>query len=244
MLAIVLTLVLVSVAAGILFALSAAILQGYWYSSTIEGIGWRSTAAGGAIGIFFALWCAIEGALPGRFDSLFGFSPRESVYFDQIWSVRKNDRGTQEILYRKSRSDRGTIVYVDSDQRPWQRSDNGVMVAIIVEENGERKRFDADLDAKGQFRVTDRDPARYVEVGGSRVMTETALGQIHTMRYGLLIGNLFWNALHLAVWFACFWLLMQFQWPHALLLGAGMWLLSVVVVWPMLQERIRIAAGR
>jgi uncharacterized membrane protein (GlpM family) len=61
------------------------------------------------------------------------------------------------------------------------------------------------------------------------------------MRYGLLLGNLLWNLVHFLVWFAGLWLLMQFQWPHAFLLAALAWLLFALVVWPVVQERVRIA---
>jgi hypothetical protein len=243
MLGLILTILFVALGAGILLALGAAILQGYWYDSPVEGIAWRSAAAGAVIGLFYAAWCGIEAKAPGKYDTLFRFSPRDTVIFDQFWSVRKSDRGTKEILYKRSRGDRGTVVYVDFDLRPWQRSYDGMMIAIIVEENGERKRFDAQLDEKGMFKTAEGQPLRYVEEGGSRYMTETALGQINTMRYGVLLGNLLWNLAHLLVWFACLWLLMQFHWPHALLLAALAWLLFALTVWPVLQERVRIATS-
>jgi hypothetical protein len=238
MLALILTILFVAVGAGILIAVGTAILQGYWYDSPVEGIMWRSAICGGIMGLFFAAWCAIEAKAPGKYDTLFRFTPRDTVTFDQIWSVRKSDRGTKEILYNRTRGDRGTIIYVDSDLRPWQRSNDGMMVAIIVEENGERKRFDAEIDEKGIFKIADGRPLRYVEAGGSRFMTETALGQITTTRYGLLIGNLLWNLVHLLAWFACLWLLMRFQWPHALMLAALTWLLFAMTVWPVMQSRV------
>jgi hypothetical protein len=242
MLGLILTLLFVALAAGILVAAGTVILQGYWYDSPVDGITWRSAIAGAVVGLFFAVWCGIESKAPGKFDSFFNFSSRDTVIYDQFWSVRKSDRGTKEILYTKSRGDRGTVIYVDADQRPWQRSLDGMMIAIIVEENGQRKRFDAELDEKGNFKFAEGRPLRFVEEGGSRYMTETALGQITTMRYGLLFGNLLWNLVHVVVWFACLWLLMQFQWPHALLLAVLAWLLFVLIVWPVVQERVRIAA--
>src|SRR5262245_49833049 len=113
MLGLILTILFVAVGSGILIAIGTAILQGYWYDSPVEGISWRSAIGGAIIGLFFAVWCWIEAKVPGKFDTLFRFTPRETVVFDPIWSVRKSDRGTKEILYRQSRGDRGTVVYVD-----------------------------------------------------------------------------------------------------------------------------------
>lgn len=241
MLSLIFTLLFIAVGAGVIVAVTTIILQGYWYTSQVEGVGWRSVVCGATVGLYFAIWCWIEAKAPARFDTLIQFVPRETVEFDQIWSVRKSDRGTVEIPYRRTRTSRGTLMFVDADQRPWQRSDGGMMTAIIVEEKGERKRFEAELDERGAFKYTEGRPLRFVEVGGSRFMTETALGQITTLRYGLLFGNFFWNLVHLLVWFAGLWLLMQFQWPHALMLAALAWLLFALVVWPVVQERVRIA---
>ena len=241
MLGILLTLIFIAVGAAVLLGVGTAILQGLWYSEPVEGLPWRAAASGAAIGLFFAAWAGLESWAPGRYDSLFLFTPRETQTFDQFWSVQKSDRGIREILYKRTRGDRGTTVFVDAEQRPWRRSDEGMMIAIIVEENGERKRFDAELAADGAFNVADGRPLRFVEVGGSRSMTENALGQITTMRYGLLAGNLLWNLMHLLVWFLCLWLLLQFQWPHALMLAALSWLVFSLTVWPIVQERVRLA---
>jgi hypothetical protein len=239
-----LILALLAVGVAVLLAAGTLVIQGYLYSEPADGIAWRSAAAGAVIGLFFGLWCILEARAPGRFDTLLNFSPRDIKVFPQIWSERTNERGKQEILYRQGRSDRGLVVYLDPDGRPWRRSDNGIMTAIIVEEDGQKKRFAAEMNPDGTFRVAPNQPLRYVEADGQkRVMTENAPGEVVTTRYGLLAGNLLLNLLHLAAWFACFWLLMRFQWPHALGLAVLFWLTFGVVVWPVLQERVRRATA-
>ena len=44
------------------------------------------------------------------------------------------------------------------------------------------------------------------------------------------------NVLHLGVWFVCLWLLLRFQWSHALGLAAAVWLvLTLTFLPPLLQ---------
>jgi hypothetical protein len=239
-----LILVLIGVGVAVLFAAGTLVIQGYLYSEPADGIPWRAAASGVVMALVFGVWCLLEARAPGRFDTLFNFSPRDVTVFDQFWSERTGERGTKEIPYRRGRDARGLVAYTDPDNRPWQRSDDGMMTAIIVEEGGERKRFEAERNPDGTFHIEPGQPLRYVEVGGrGRVMTEGTPGEIVTTRYGLLAGNLLLNLLHLLAWFACLWLLMQFQWPHALGLAAACWLTFALAVWPVLQDRVRRVAA-
>ena len=69
-------------------------------------------------------------------------------------------------------------------------------------------------------------------------MTDDTIGEISTTRYGILFCNLLLNFAHLLVWFLCLWLLLQFQWPHALGLALAFWLAFGLAVWPVLRERV------
>ena len=136
-----------------------------------------------------------RGPAPGQFESLFDFSPQQIISFDKFWSERTGDRGKEEIPFTKGKDERGRVVYRDADGNPWQRtSASGMMTAIIVEENGEKHRFEAEMTPRGAFKVDDSRPLRYVEQDGRRrVMTDDAIGEISTTRYGVLFGNLLLN---------------------------------------------------
>jgi hypothetical protein len=239
MLGLLLILVLIGVAVAVFLALGTILIQGYLYSQPVEGVVWRSAAAGATVAAFFGMWCWLEATSPGRYDTLLSFSPRETLKFDKFWSERTGDRGKQEVLYTRGGDDRGRVVYSDPDRRPWQRSGDGSMVtAIIVEENGEKRRFEAEMD-KGTFKIDAGQPLRYVESDGRRrVMTDDAVGELSTTRYGLLFGNLLLNLAHLVVWFLCLWMLMEFQWPHALGLAAALCVTFSLLVWPVLQRSV------
>jgi hypothetical protein len=242
MLGLLLILLLIALAVAALLFVGTAVIQGYLYNQPVEGLLWRSAAAGAAVAAFMGFWCWIEGRAPGQFESIFDFSPREVVHLDQFWSERTGDRGKQEILYTKGKDSAGRVRYFDPDQREWRRLDNGMMTAIIIEEDGEKRRFEAVLTPDGTPQVEDNQPLRYVEKDGKgRVMTDDAIGEISTTKYGLLFGNLLLNLAHLLVWFLCLWLLLNYQWPHALGLAAALWLTFALLVWPVV--RARVTAG-
>ena len=239
MLGTLLLLLLLTVGVGVLFAAGTLVIQGYWYSRPVEGIAWRSAVAAVIVGAYFGLWCWLEAQWPGRYETLLRFNPTETKEFDKIWSVRTGERGTEEILFTRSHDARGRVVYLSPDGRPWQRSgEGGMMTTIIVEEDGERRRFEAETE-KGAF----KDPLRYVEVGGrGRVMTGDALGEVTVTRWGWLVGNLLLNLAHLAVWFVGLWLVLEFQWPHALGLAAALAVSFAMVVWPLIRDQVPHAA--
>lgn len=239
MLGLLLILLVLGVAVAALLFVGAAVIQGYLYSQPVEGLIWRSAAAGAAVAGFFGIWCWIESRAPRQFESFLDFSPREANHIAKFWSERTGDRGKQEIVYTRGRDGQGRVRYYDSDQREWKRLDSGMMTAIIVEENGEKRRFEAEMTPQGAFKVEENRALRYVEKDGrGRVMTDDAIGEISATKYGLLFGNLLLNFGHLLVWFLCLWLLMQFQWPHALGLAAALWVAFALVVWPVVRERV------
>jgi hypothetical protein len=240
MLGLLLILLLLAIAVAALLFVGSAVIQGYLYNQPADGLLWRAAAAGAAVAGFFAVWCWIESRAPGQFGSILEFSPREMTTFDKFWSERTGDLGKQDILYTRGKDARGRVVYLDPDGKPWQRTGSGgMMTAIIVEEDNEKHRFEAEMTPQGAFKLEDNRPLRYVEKDGrGRVMTDDAIGEISTTKYGLLFGNLLLNLGHLVIWFLCLWLLLQFQWPHALGLAAALWLTFAMVVWPIVRAQV------
>ena len=49
------------------------------------------------------------------------------------------------------------------------------------------------------------------------------------------------NLLHLAGWFVCCWLLLNYQWTHALGVAAVLWLIMTIAVAEMLIRRVERA---
>jgi hypothetical protein len=221
--------------------------QGLIYNEPATGLPWRGPAAAAALTALFAVWCYLsfsnfdprteEKQL--SFDTIFRFQPDKIITVDKLYAVKNG----QETLYTK-RSTGGTVgsaEFRDTQGNPWRRSDTtGITEAIIVEENGQRVRFVPKLARDGTFPPTAEAFPGYYEQGGRREMVQ--LGQVIQRRWGVLFLNIILNLAHLGLWFLCFWLLLRFQWTHALGLAAVAWVVATVVLLPMLFNRTRDVA--
>jgi hypothetical protein len=188
------------------------------------------------------LWCLL-GYVAGDpnsqeppYDGLFNFTPRVIYPLPPF----KAKRGGREIAYKRVGNE-----FVDDQNRPWTRGGpDGIVEAIVIEEDGQPVVYKVELTKEGTFKAD--QPARYVEEGGRhRVLTEDEirLGQKSVFRTGRFLMNLLLNLIHLALWFVCLWLLLRFQWSHALGLAVVFWLLTTLTLVPFLlgktQEAVR-----
>jgi hypothetical protein len=217
-------------------------LQGYVYSEPAGGLAWRAPAAGAAVMVFLALWCLLDYRLADPaaedlpLDTLWNFSPTETYPrkpWPYFWSVR-NGKETQYFRQESAQAGGGARYIDRATNKPWAFESNGIVQAVIIPEGDKKVRFDLDMPG-GKFKPGDRP--RYKEDGGqNRVLTEEDIqaGQVTHFRFGLMVANVVLNLLHLGVWFACFWLLLRFQWPHALGLAAAFWVLTMFALFPPL----------
>jgi hypothetical protein len=204
--------------------------QGYIYSEPVGGILWRGPAAGGALTLFLVLWMVLAYRSPGRYGALHEVSGTDTVEFKELWVV--TDAGKEEH-YRL-----GTKYAKPVPTRPAE---------VIVKEDGEKVSFKPERDAAGNFKIRKvgdvEQPLRYLDDRG-RVMTEDYLGQLSVPRRGSVVLSLLLNFLHLGVWFACLWLLLRFQWPHALGLAVAFWAVTTLFVVPMVLNRTEAVAAQ
>src|SRR5262249_29467670 len=146
----------------------------------------------------------------------------------------------------------GGVRYEDATSRPWNRSDgDGRVEAILLEERPpekpgdkpERTRFNLVPPEGGKYK--EGQSAVFKEDGGKgRTLAEEALrnGQFWRFRWDLLLGNVVLNFLNFALGFACLWLLLRYQWLHALGLSVILWLVLTLAVMPPLFSQVRAAA--
>lgn len=241
MITVILLLLLLFACLSAAIAAATAWAQTAYYERQVDGIVWRAPAAAGVLTLFLAAALFLDAKFPNQFGSVFQFPIMNTTEFEQFWSERTTDEGKSETLFRRQYIPPGRFDYVDANGRRWQRSDSGVVTAIIVEEDGEKHRFAAQLTADGTFFRDPSDPnktldVQYVEEGGrGRVMRESAIGQLSSSRLGAFCFNVLFNILHVLLWVIVFAVLMDFQWKHAIWLGLAGWALIILAAWSPLE---------
>lgn len=224
-------------------------LQGLIYSEPAEALFWRGPAAGAALGALLGVWCLLTyrmyvedlqtnpAQLQLPMDTIFRFQPTQTTVVDKLWSVK----GDQETLFRKVEVGEHGIEYRDALGNPWSRSDTDAIVkAIIIEEGNQKSRFEPRLTRDEKFAAKAGPFPGYYEVNGRRYM-ET-LGRVSLFHRGRWMLSILFNALHFGLWFLVLWLLLRFQWPHALGLAVVFWAVMTLAALPMLFDGTRDVA--
>jgi hypothetical protein len=240
--------------AGLLWV-GTLFLQGYVYSEPATALHWRAPAVAGALFLFLLVWCLLDYRLydPTAGDELpldTPFRITVSRYEPATEAEHiKTLKDGKETLYKWQRKGgvgrkEGEYVSVNLEKnRPWSRDANGLIDGVLVEENGKWVAYKLVRPAGGKFK--EGEEARFQEEGGSRVLSESdvkAGARRTTFRLGLVVVNVIFNALHFALWFVGLWLLLRYQWAHALGLAVVLWVVMTLAVLPMVFDRAKEAA--
>jgi hypothetical protein len=239
-LTLILVLLLLWFALGVLLAAWTLWFQGYIYSEPAPGVFWRAPAAAAALTVVVCLWVFIDYRAPGRYRTLFEFSGQEEQRPYPELRIRTPEGRERAFLLRKD--ERGRPEYRDKDNRLLpDRPDK-----IIVVEGGQQYVFLPERDAKGNFKVARGESLRYNEEGGQgRYMVEGQWGRVASYHFGWLVLDVFLNGLHFVVWWAVLWLLLRFQWSHALGLAFAFWgVMTLFVLPPLLTRAEEVARQR
>ena len=245
MLTILLSIVIVALGLIALLWSGAVLAQGYIYDAPSEGLGWRAPASAGVLSAFLLVWLIIDYRSPNSTDTVFNFTSQRTTPFTKFWSVRKNESGEQqEILFEKHTGPNGRIEFRDEKNNNWARSSSGMMIALLVPEGAEKTKFAAEMDGNKFAPRRANQPLRYVEEGGRRYINDNDLGTTYSTSRSGLAGTVFVNLIHFVLWFLVLWLLLRFQWSHALGFAALCWLVATLVLMPYLLGRSRDAAEK
>ena len=217
------------------------VLQAYFYSNPTPELFWRAPLAAAVVTAFLGFWTFLDYRQPGGFNTLFEFRAREDQVFDKFWSVKNK----QEIPYVSHKLGQGRIEYRDSQGKAWARSDTeGLVEAIVVEDkDGHKTRFVAETK-DGKFVARQGEPVRYREEGGKRVMTDTYIGQLSVTRWSLVISNILLNLGHLIAWWLVLWLILRYQWSHALGLALALWAMFMFLLPALFTKAEDVARAR
>lgn len=245
MLTLLLLLLMVWVVLVLLVTAWSLFFQGYLYTEPTPGMAWRGPLAGSIMTLVIVLWVLLAYRSPDRFRPLWEFSSSEDTKF--FPELRVPVPGGREDVYKLRPGTRGDYRLDGlTSGRPLPTRPP----EIVVMEEGQRAVFRPEKDEKGNFkqRTTtgfgreSREPLRYRDESG-RMMQEDSLGQLTRFKGGVFFGNILLNLLLFAAMFLPLWLLVEFQWPHALGHAVVLWLILLLFVFPPLLSRAE-AIGR
>jgi hypothetical protein len=200
------------------------LVQGALYEEAQPDLHWRAPAAAGAVTAFIGVWALLNYVAfePGQtdlpYDTIFNFTdekvaPRPVPGFEALRGNTKEKYTFRDVPGSPRAEYRGP------DNKVWSAAREKDVQALVVKEGDREVTFKAD-PAHG----------RYVEEGGRRYLSDDSFGRIMTPRGGGSLVRVLLNVLHFVVWFVVLWLLLRFQWPHALGLAAALWLVMTFVV--------------
>jgi hypothetical protein len=223
-----------------------AFLQSYFYTEASTAIVWQAPVAAVVLTLFYGLWCLLDYGAPGAratylpYDTIFRFSAEETKPtkdkkpVEHLWAVLKEAKGEKKIPYKRwPVLDGGRATY------PYFREEAGggkgerwpvdKAVAIEVQEDGDVVRYELTKSDNAEYRS-------FVSPEGwtIREYNSGPTGQPEAFRTGLWLVNLLLNFGHFALWFLCLWLVLRFQWGHALGLAFVLWLVMTILVVPMM----------
>ena len=214
---------------------------------------WQAPAAAGVMAGFITLWCVLiigsSEATPMNlpYNTLFRFSATDDMCTEPVKELRVIPKVGKEVTYKCHRYGPNDYRYLDASlaKKPW---DHGAK-AILLTHNGEEYRFEPTPASRGGYDEFASDKGGWV----LRVYDNGPNGIPVAFRYGRLFANLLLNFMHFALWFVCMWLLLRFLLSHALLLAICFWLVTSLILLPMLfsyagdlsqQRRARTAGSR
>lgn len=244
MLSLTLILLVVAVALGVVLYVGSLFFQGYVYTEPSEGLFWQAPVAALVLTFFYAAWVysvALSADATPRdipYDVLYRFSPRVTMVSEpvkKLWGITK---GGKKVLYVREGypwlgQTRYRYVQPNTDRTKWPSA--GYPVLELQREGQTPLCFERHVANEGGYR-------EYVSDEGWVMpeFDEGPTGMPVAFRFGRMALSVFFNLGHLAFWFVLLWLVLRYQWAHALGLAAAVWLLLTLTVLPML---LSYAAG-
>jgi hypothetical protein len=229
----VLILLVLAVVLSILLWAGTLWFQGWLYSEPAGNLYWSAPAVGVGLTLFYALWVVVDCRTGGHCGSLYKLSVSTLKQYDQINAVvKRNGKDSAEETYQKQDAD---YVLIGPDGRLTGTKLLEAPERIIIKDGDATMVFVPERGAAKNFK---REPGQYLHYYDKSGLTidEGNLGQVQRFHWDWLVWNVLFNMLHLGLWFVGLWLLLRYQWSHALGLAAALWLAMTLFPIPMILE--------
>jgi len=212
-------------------------LQAYLYNEPVEKIALRAAVGGLAISVYLTGWIYINtrAATDNKYGAIHEFKPTASTDVLKFEAIRRN-RNKLEISVPYSKLPTEREFRSDAEKKPFRvNTSDDLTVAILIKEEGkaEPTRFEAVLESELMYDGK-LEKKTFREKGGPRFIEDDAPGSVISPSGGVVAIAIALNLMHLAVWFVVFWLVMQFQWGHALGLATVLGVALTIVMMPLL----------
>jgi hypothetical protein len=224
----------------------SAFAQGYIYSEPTSQLFWRAPVVAAILTFWLAFWSTreyraySEDHVASRYGAIFEFTNSDERPFTEFWVPE----GDKRIRYQKRTvaqakgPGRPEFIAEIPPYQPWSGSEE-----VILLEDGKEVVYKAQRDQKAKavlgVAVEGTQGAVYRNDRGKKI-TEAMIrnGKIESTRWGPLFTYFLLNTGFLVLWFLGLWLLIRFQWLHAVGLAVALWLTAIIFVVPPLVERV------
>jgi hypothetical protein len=227
---------------GFLFAWTVW-FQGYIYTEPATELYWRAPAAGTALTLFLIIWVITDyRAVKNNPDAHFPYGPlqelapatKDTTPFPSLYVPTTGNTEVEYKLMKVLDGKRMHEVYRRGEEPMPSRP-----AKVIVEEDGTKTVFEPDRDAKGQFTTERGQPLMYRDKNG-RALKEGTFERVASYRFGPFFFGLLLNGTFLVLWFVCMWLLLRYQFWHAL--GLALVLYAVMLLFVLAPVMTRAEA--
>ncbi len=233
--------------------------QGYIYTEPSPGVFWQAPAVAALLTFGYSIWCLSIALSSGAsasnipINTIFRFTPKEDMLVQPaplLWAIKADpkktgpDKDGEVVPYVSERVpdklNSQKFRYFDIvDQHPWHGQ--GV-IAIEIQpktDDAAKIRFNVVVTEAGRFELVDSRRAQYRHFASDdgwdiTEFEEGPTGLPVRFRWSRFLLNIFFNGAHLVAWFVGMWLLLRFQWGHALGLAVVMWLVMTLLMLPMM----------
>lgn len=243
-----LLIILIVVAAlFILFWGLTVFLQGYLYSEPAAHIPVRAVIAAAVVGGVIGAWtyANAKSDKKGKYGPLHDFDSTGMTDVYEFTAVRKypgvkgadGQPKEEKATFKRAEGQKSATFVEEKTGKPFQLNTSEFVTTAfeLKEADGKVGKFEAVFAQKDVYAAG----KPFTEPGTKRHVDGDVPGTIFAPSTKAKIYAIALNVLNYLAWFLALWLAMRFAWPHALGLAAIFGLLTMLVVGPLLFERVR-----